>query len=135
MPLLAADNSAAHSPEFLKWYALATRTGEALAASNTWEEEHIRQGKECPDAEYPIDLHWDAMRPLQEALLARPVRSWVHVGELAVIAFYWGDGGERSEFGFRSCEEPDLTSDDVKRRTRAHLVHAVLTMAKGGANV
>ena len=74
------------------------------------------------------------MQPLEEAIFARAVRSWVDVGELAVIALYWGDGGERSEFGFRSCEEPDLTSDDLKRRTRAHLVHAVLEMAKGGAN-
>jgi hypothetical protein len=94
LPALAAENSAKHSPEFLKWYALATRTGEALAASNTWEVEHIRQGKERPQTEDPISLHWEAMHALEEALFARPVRSWVDVGELAVIAFYWGDGGE-----------------------------------------
>jgi hypothetical protein len=136
VPAVAADNSAEHSPEFLKWYALATRTGEALAASNTWEVEHIRQGKERPQDEYPISLHWKAMHALEEALFARPVRSWVDVGELAIIAFYWGDGGKRSEFGFNNRPDPALDKDAYPlERASAHLVHAVLTMAKGGANV
>jgi hypothetical protein len=136
VPALAADNAAEHSPEFLKWYALASRTGEALAASNTWEEERVRQGKERPQDEYPISLHWDAVLALEEPIYARPARFWMDAIELALIALYWSECGDRTMFGL-SNRPPDLEGQgDVQGiKARAHLVHAVLTMAKGGANV
>lgn len=128
LPALAAGT---HSPEFLAWYALATRTGEALAASNRWEEECIRQGKERPSAEYPIGLHWEAMRPLEEVLFARPVRSWTDVAEIGLIALYWSEGGDYFDLG----RDPETSSEYQGSRPSAYLTQAVAKLAMGGGNV
>lgn len=123
------------SPEFLKWCALATRTGEALEATDAWEHECIRQGKERSSGEYPIDLHWDAMQVLEDEIFARPVRSWIDVGELALIATYWS-GDEKCSFGKQNDpNDPDADLDKdcstVVDRSRAHLMYAAMKLMGG----
>ena len=79
----------------------------------------------CGDDE---ETRYDTLRQrnelLQEYVLARPVRSWSDVIEIAEIAHFW------------AAKSPDgellaLAGDD---RIAAELIQAVLTMAKGGAN-
>jgi hypothetical protein len=57
--------------------------------------------------------------------------------ELALIARYWSECGDRSMFGLDNTPDPDMEGQgDLEcRKARAHLLQAVLTLAKGSVNV
>lgn len=78
------------------------------------------------------DARYDALRERYEEVcehvLARPVRSWSDVAEIAEIAHFLADKGTDGEL--LALDSP--CDDD---RIAAELIQAVLSMAKGGANV
>ena len=78
------------------------------------------------------DVRYDALHKryeeVCERILTRPVKSWSDVAEIAEIAHFLASKGADGEL--LALDSP--CDDD---RIAAELILAVLTMAKGGANV
>jgi hypothetical protein len=122
MPALAAQSP--YSPEFREWYELAQTTNEVLKAKEVWEQANPHADSNSgPDAQL-----YDALKKLENAIFARPVRSQTDVDELAIIALYWTEtktvpGKDLTKLSeFTLGRDGELEGEYREERSRAHLI-------------
>jgi hypothetical protein len=121
-PMALAPTAAAASPDF---HILSANTRELQRLKEAFHETCLQDATGDPAALLRQNEIVAAQDRLNERIYATPVRSWSDVIERAEIANFCNEEVEEA------LDLPVRTHD----RALAELVVAVLTMAKGGANV
>ncbi len=117
-----AGGAAIPSPELIEFRQLVLQEADAWAVANSADEAHNKEGEAAAMA--VIGQLGDRIGELADQIFARAARSWTDLIECAEAARWWQD------------EQPDgslavLTGAD---RANAHLISAVLALAKQGTH-